>query len=259
MIACKQESKRVVSSLVMIEEKRFNENLPSIVKSSECDTVYAASTGKGSDVECVGNIIGSIKKLAHSSILTEEEYHSTTHKTEKENKTKIKNEPGSLIEFKKELENDLDLGEFSFSSLSTTSSAFSHRCTNFQQFLIGLIRDLLKPINPKLILGDNRKEYAQHDIFQAADLQKEITLLKASVDQFKNEAKECIKTRNKANESERRVRRGLYRVASGRMNVDEVMKVCSMFLGDFKFVVFLSVFCFDKFLTPIFFGSLHNF
>ena len=32
------------------------------------------------------------------------------------------------------------------------------------------------------------------------------------------------KARNKANESERRVRRGLYRIASGQMNVDEVMK-----------------------------------
>ena len=52
-------------------------------------------------------------------------------------------EENKLIDAKKGLEKNLDLGEFIFSSLSTTSSTFSHRCTRVQQVIIGLIRNLL--------------------------------------------------------------------------------------------------------------------
>jgi hypothetical protein len=55
-------------------------------------------------------------------------------------------------------------------------------------------------------------------------LKEEIVLLKSELESSESKFEEMAHARNEASTSERRVRRGLYRLASGRMTMDEVLK-----------------------------------
>lgn len=58
----------------------------------------------------------------------------------------------------------------------------------------------------------------------AALLKEQIALLESELELSESRLEEMAQTRNEAVASERRVRRGLYRLASGRMTVDDVLK-----------------------------------
>lgn len=58
----------------------------------------------------------------------------------------------------------------------------------------------------------------------AALLKEQIALLESELESSESRLEEMAQTRNEAVASERRVRRGLYRLASGRMTVDDVLK-----------------------------------
>ena len=56
-------------------------------------------------------------------------------------------------------------------------------------------------------------------------LKERIARLESELRENEGRLEEMPKARNEAVASERRVRRGLYRLASGRMNMEEVLKV----------------------------------
>jgi hypothetical protein len=63
-----------------------------------------------------------------------------------------------------------------------------------------------------------------------AELKLEIVRLEAELKEMDGKLEEIAKARNEAVASERRVRRGLYRLAGGRMTLEDVMKVCLLLL-----------------------------
>ncbi|MGA0861039.1 MAG: hypothetical protein ACO3R2_15855 [bacterium] len=58
-----------------------------------------------------------------------------------------------------------------------------------------------------------------------AELKQEVIRLEAELKEMDGKLEEIAKARNEAVASERRVRRGLYRLASGRMSLEDVLKV----------------------------------
>ena len=82
------------------------------------------------------------------------------------------------------------------------------------------------------------------NIASIADLKQEIIRLEAELKDMDGKLEEIAKARNEAVASERRVRRGLYRLASGRMTLEDVLKVSlfefiinGSFLSNLVFVV----------------------
>lgn len=62
-------------------------------------------------------------------------------------------------------------------------------------------------------------------------LKEKIVQLEGQLRANEERLEEMAKARNEAVASERRVRRGLYRLACGRMKMDDVLKVCFMYFG----------------------------
>lgn len=69
---------------------------------------------------------------------------------------------------------------------------------------------------------DCEKNLSSDDDAQQQDQLKEMTVM---VEELRGHMEEMKKSRDDANERERRVRRGLYRVAAGRIEIGEVLKV----------------------------------
>ena len=65
---------------------------------------------------------------------------------------------------------------------------------------------------------------------QMANFEQQISQLQSTCGELEIQVKELAKARDEANASERRVRRGLYRVASGRLEIGEVLLVSSAVL-----------------------------
>lgn len=62
-----------------------------------------------------------------------------------------------------------------------------------------------------------------------ASLKERIAQLESELKDSDDKLEEMAKSRNEAVASERRVRRGLYRLASNRMSLEDVLKVCLLF------------------------------
>jgi predicted nuclease with TOPRIM domain len=67
-------------------------------------------------------------------------------------------------------------------------------------------------------------EGAPAAVFDAAQLSQQLARQKAKVKTLKQELKELARTRDEMQQSEKRVRRGLYRLAAGRVNLKEVLE-----------------------------------
>ena len=67
--------------------------------------------------------------------------------------------------------------------------------------------------------------YSKKEMVQVANFERQIANLQSTCSALELQVKELGKARDDANNSERRVRRGLYRVASGRLKIGEVLQV----------------------------------
>jgi E3 ubiquitin-protein ligase BRE1 len=94
-----------------------------------------------------------------------------------------------------------------------TADSVSKRATALQRWIWGLLR--------KITSEDNS---GKHPLLKLAKLEAKLSALKAQVQNFQIQITELAKCRDDAVESERRVRRGLYRLNAGRMKLDEVLK-----------------------------------
>jgi hypothetical protein len=105
-------------------------------------------------------------------------------------------------------------------SLSQSTNAFSSRCQVLYDALSKKLNGGDKD-NHKAIASDadgNGPEKLQ-------EMDQQLRSVKELVLELQVQMKELGKARDVANERERRVRRGLYRIAAGRIDVGEVLKV----------------------------------
>lgn len=98
-------------------------------------------------------------------------------------------------------------------SMKRVASLVRKRASALQRWIWALLT--------KVSAGDKVKH---ESVVNAAELQTQISLLKSKCRDYEVRVTELAKSRDEALESERKVRRGLYRIASGRMKLEEVLK-----------------------------------
>jgi TolA-binding protein len=195
-----------------------------------------ASTGKGTNVEATSQIIHTISNLAAissqeplnlklklnsinipSSNPTSTGTESIGNAMTMTMATAMASNEESLTESKDEMEY--------MTMLSQTTQQFSDKC----QLLLttisnhknanagGSVKDVGSDDCEKNLSSDDDAQQQQDQ-----DQLKEMTVM---VEELRGHMEEMKKSRDDANERERRVRRGLYRVAAGRIEIGEVLKV----------------------------------
>lgn len=94
-----------------------------------------------------------------------------------------------------------------------TAASVSKRATALQRWIWGLLR--------KVMSGE---EAGKPPLLKLAKLEAKSSTLKSQIRDFQSQIAELSKTKDDAIDSERKVRRGLYRLNAGRMKLDEVME-----------------------------------
>lgn len=95
--------------------------------------------------------------------------------------------------------------------MKRTASAISRRAATLQQWIWTLLRRVNSPETHGAVI-------------HAASLMGQVAALKGQCRELEARMAELATTRDEAVNSDRRVRRGLYRLASGRMKLEEVLK-----------------------------------
>lgn len=174
----------------------------------------AVSSGKGQDVEHVYNIMEKLIKLSKSSTMfqSDEEVESIKHEND-----------GDFYQSDSTTEHNF------LKLLSEATSSFSGRVTNFQRLLINLIQHYIsqygKSSNDSSGLKQSKK--LMNQISELSSFKEEVSDLQNRCDDLECQLEDLCRDRDNAKENERRVRRGLYRVATGRMKIAEALKVRS--------------------------------
>jgi TolA-binding protein len=195
-----------------------------------------ASTGKGTNVEATSQIIHTISNLAAissqeplnlklklnsinipSSNPTSTGTESIGNAMTMTMATAMASNEESLTESKDEMEY--------MTMLSQTTQQFSDKC----QLLLTTISNhknanaggSVKDVGS----DDCEKNLSSDDDAQQQQDQDQLKEMNVMVEELRGHMEEMKKSRDDANERERRVRRGLYRVAAGRIEIGEVLKV----------------------------------
>ena len=205
-----------------------------------------ASTGKGTNVEVTSQIIHTISNLANPNTNTlnsitipssndntgantdivnvqarvRAQLQSRAPGTESMDMTIASNQESLTTESKNELEY--------MTMLSQTTKHFTDKCQM-------LLQNLSTSGNVNRHHGDGdggddddgkvKAEEKQQRDQEQVQVQVQLKEMKVLVEELRGHMEEMKKSRDDANERERRVRRGLYRVAAGRIEVAEVLKV----------------------------------
>mmetsp|Transcript_8730 Transcript_8730/g.12695 ORF Transcript_8730/g.12695 Transcript_8730/m.12695 type:complete len:887 (-) Transcript_8730:123-2783(-) len=144
------------------------------------------STGTGDSVELIGALLDSLAALGKEQI----DIESTTH-----NKT-----------------TDGQIHQKETKELNEISKRVSQRATALQRWIWGLIRKVTQP-----------DESGKYPVLKVAKLEAKLSMLKTQLREYETKVTELSKCRDDAVTSERKVRRGLYRLSAGRMKLNEVM------------------------------------
>ena len=90
-----------------------------------------------------------------------------------------------------------------------------------------VIRDgLLKWINIIALPRLNGSNSSKKNVMNIAQLYQQLSIYRQNIDAFQDKVAELTKEKQDALQAEKRVRRGLYRIAAGRLKIEDVMKVC---------------------------------
>ena len=90
------------------------------------------------------------------------------------------------------------------------------------------------------VLGPALEKLAAVDpLLDPSSLRRDIAALQNQLGEKESKLAELTFARDEAAKGERRVRRGLYRLASGRMKLSDVIKVCDSFAFGLRWFMFL--------------------
>jgi hypothetical protein len=171
----------------------------------------ATSTGEGNDVENVYNIMQSIIQLSDSAASFE-----TDSEIIKQEGGYNENDNHSY------LESDSLVEQRFMKYLSNATTFFSKRVTNFQRLVLNLVHQ--NASQSESAKNDPDGKYLR-ELLKYGELKKTVAALQNNRQDLEMKLEDMTKDRDIAKDSERRVRRGLYRAVSGRMKITEVLKV----------------------------------
>jgi hypothetical protein len=165
-----------------------------------------ASTGSGSGVELIGALLDSLAALGAT--------------TPSKRKGRIREEGDDDDSSSTSEYTDVTPGEFmeegdaqQLDDLLKITDNVSKRATTLQRWIWSLLQRV-----------DAAAEGQPDAIKSAVELQQEVAQLKAKNKTLKAQLKEVATSRDEMSDSDKRVRRGLYRLAAGRVKLKEVLK-----------------------------------
>ena len=102
--------------------------------------------------------------------------------------------------------------------MAQTAKMISQRALTLQKLIWTMLS------NPAIEDGSPSSSLSAVSVTKLAELHGEVTALQSKIRDYEERITELAKSRDEAVESDRKVRRGLYRLSAGRMKLDEVMK-----------------------------------
>eukprot|EP00577_Skeletonema_sp_RCC1716_P003604 CAMPEP_0113422156 /NCGR_PEP_ID=MMETSP0013_2-20120614/28308_1 /TAXON_ID=2843 ORGANISM="Skeletonema costatum, Strain 1716" /NCGR_SAMPLE_ID=MMETSP0013_2 /ASSEMBLY_ACC=CAM_ASM_000158 /LENGTH=970 /DNA_ID=CAMNT_0000309877 /DNA_START=150 /DNA_END=3062 /DNA_ORIENTATION=- /assembly_acc=CAM_ASM_000158 len=175
---------------------------------------FQPSTGLGSDVETINSLLLAIRNLVTNSD------PRTDQKSALPNDKNYHVDDMNLFEnyskgtFKEEESQDLIDEKLRLDEMEGFATDISMRAASLKSCVLGLLR--------KAVEGKSNGGPA--NIASISELKEQIATLEAELAATDSRLEEMAQARNEATASERRVRRGLYRLASGRMSMEDVLK-----------------------------------
>jgi uncharacterized phage infection (PIP) family protein YhgE len=148
------------------------------------------STGTGDNVELIGALMDSLEAIANDSRFanTSGDDHAT----------------GIVPE------------------LARHSDKLSKRATALQKWIWGLLRKVTTA--PSIEASSDDANAGKNPMLKIAKLEAKLSTYKSQIRDIETKMAELAKCRDDAMSSEKRVRRGLYRLHTGRSKLDEVMQ-----------------------------------
>eukprot|EP00547_Thalassionema_nitzschioides_P006582 CAMPEP_0194209154 /NCGR_PEP_ID=MMETSP0156-20130528/7379_1 /TAXON_ID=33649 /ORGANISM="Thalassionema nitzschioides, Strain L26-B" /LENGTH=892 /DNA_ID=CAMNT_0038936269 /DNA_START=132 /DNA_END=2810 /DNA_ORIENTATION=- len=119
----------------------------------------------------------------------------------------------SLAAIAKDIKNEQKESSDEFYDLERITMLVSKRATALQRWIWGLLKKVT-----------SEDESGKNPLLKLAKVEAKISTLKSQCREYEEQIGELSKCRDVAIASEKRVRRGLYRLSAGRMKLDEVMK-----------------------------------
>jgi len=182
-----------------------------------------ASTGNGTHVEGTQQIIQSILSLIsrpkHSHIKDNGREIPNEGGTEDVEMNDVMMSPTKSTTADADADTDADkvidcqreMNEME--ELSKSATAFSMRCQVLHKLILEYVRNASSSVK-----ADTESVAAK------ADMEIQLHSFRGKLQDLEVQMQELAKARDEANERERRVRRGVYRVATGRLDIGEVLK-----------------------------------
>ena len=170
------------------------------------------STGSGQSVEWIGALMNSLTRIANSSRSKTKGNNGKEDAMEIDTKTEDQvdvEEQAEIAEDQENVENMMDLAE-----------KMSERFSTLQSWISALVQSLDKsnvPLNGQI----NGQSWSPAS---TQELQNQVATVEAENIKLQELVQELTRSRDEMVESDRRVRRGLYRLAAGRVKLKEVLK-----------------------------------
>ena len=192
------------------------ENSNSTVTTADA-SLAPLSTGSGKSVELIGAFINSLYRLGTSNKNrisrikggTDDEGKTNNVKEEKEDKMDVDGDDTAMEP--ESMEENQALKE-----LPRVSENIAERAAGLQSLIWSLLQKVEKA---QLLNGEVSFSPAS-----SLELEDTVTRLQAENSILQERLDELARSRDEITESDRRVRRGLYRLAAGRVNLKEVLK-----------------------------------
>lgn len=193
------------------------------------DGTVPPSTGKGDSVETVPALVASLVRLADAPpllpSLAKEDGSSDDAQPKKEEgeDTAMDIDAGGANAANAE-ENEKQEAKYAradLADLSRCAASVASRADALRNALVPLLRNALASASATV-----DKLSAVDPLLEPSSLRRDIAALQNQLGDKESRLAELTFARDEAAQGERRVRRGLYRLASGRMKLSDVIKVC---------------------------------
>jgi E3 ubiquitin-protein ligase BRE1 len=172
-----------------------------------------ACTGSGTDVENVNSLLYSIQSLVSNPEKLSNNKDSSPQDPQHHENDLNNFETFSKGTIKMEEDNDLMEEKRRLKEMDDFATDVATRASILRDGVLGLLR----------IVAGNASS-ANIDSSSTPVLKEQVARLESELKMSESKLEEMANARNEAAASERRVRRGLYRLAGGRMTIEEVLK-----------------------------------
>ena len=188
------------------------------------------STGSGKSVEWIDALMNSLTRIGTKSKIKGNDEKSNDGVSNDDEKMDVVSESvNNNEEDGKKTAEELE-DQKNVEDTSKLSNNMAERVSLLQSWIWSLLQNLEKSNNPPLngesspSTSNSNSNGTSWSTPSTMELQNQVSKAEAENVTLQDQLKEMARSRDEMVESDRRVRRGLYRLAAGRMNLKEVLK-----------------------------------